>query len=225
VSTVRQTLTRLSVHNSHLESTSQLLLSDTLYKTFAEAGVSYVWPHLQSLNLSNNVLRSTRDLGTLVPSLRHLDLSFNQLTTVFELTALPYLEHVSYVGNVITEAHDLHLSFGNLKVLDLGRNGIERLGGFSKLYSLGVLSLSCNRVESVTEVKHLAELPCLELLSLTGNPVAASLDYRVRALSYFGSRAPDVVLDNEKASLTEVDQISIIQAIDMARRTTRTNQL
>jgi hypothetical protein len=56
---------------------------------------------------------------------------------------------------------------------------------------------------------------------LTGNPVASSLDYRVRALAFFGSRSSEIALDNEKASLMEVDQIAILQAIEKARQSTQ----
>ncbi len=58
---------------------------------------------------------------------------------------------------------------------------------------------------------------------IPGNPVASTVDYRVRALAYFNGRANDISLDNEKASLSEVDQISILQAIEQARKTTISN--
>lgn len=83
--------------------------------------------------------------------------------------------------------------------------------------------MGCNKVKSVEEVKFLSNLPCLETLILTGNPVAKCVDYRVKALSYFGSRAGDLALDNENASVTEIDQISILQAIELAK--TRTSGL
>lgn len=113
---------------------------------------------------------------------------------------------------------------GNVTFLDMSENQIESLAGFSKLYSLAVLNLSCNKVSDVSEVGHLSDLPCLEVLILTGNPVASTVDYRVRALAYFNGRANELSLDNEKASLSEVDQISILQAIEQARKTTLSHQ-
>jgi len=160
------------------------------------------------------------DIGKLVPKLRILDISFNQLCSVFNLTSLPELHHVNYSGNIISFLTDLNVLLGNVKILDMSQNQIESLQSFSKLYSLVVLNLGCNNVSSVEQVKHLSELPCLEVVNLTGNPVASTVDYRVRALAYFGDRANDISLDNEKASLMEMDQISILQAIELARRTT-----
>lgn len=109
---------------------------------------------------------------------------------------------------------------GNITVLDMSQNQIEYLEAFSKLYSLIILNLSCNKISCVEEVQQLSHLPCLEVLILTGNPVASTVDYRVRSLAYFDGRANDISLDNEKASLVEVDQISILQAIEQARRST-----
>jgi Leucine-rich repeat (LRR) protein len=209
---------KITIQNSHLDSLSELLLCDTLYKAFDDAGSVHVWPCVKSLNISNNVIKNVSDIGNLVPALRHIDLSYNQLCTVFNVTSLPYLESVSYAGNVISYVTNLHLRFGNIKTLDLSQNQIEHLDAFFKLYSLVELNLSCNRIACVEQVRHLADLPCLEVLILTGNPVASSVDYRVRSLSYFGPRANDVSLDNEKASLTEMDQISILQAIEVARQ-------
>jgi len=102
----------------------------------------------------------------------------------------------------------------------MSQNIVECLQAFHKLYSLVVLNLSCNRVAVVEQVKHISFLPCLESLILTGNPVASTVDYRVKALSYFGNRASSLELDNEKANSTEMDQISIIQAIELAKRST-----
>lgn len=53
----RETVHRISVQNSHLESTNELLLCDTVYKSFRDAGPSHVWPNLRSLHLSNNVIK------------------------------------------------------------------------------------------------------------------------------------------------------------------------
>ncbi|OXA53215.1 nischarin [Folsomia candida] len=221
----RETVHRISVQNSHLESTNELLLCDTVYKSFRDAGPSHVWPNLRSLHLSNNVIKSVEDIGKLAPKLRFFDLSFNQLHTVYNLTSLPELEHVSYSGNVLSFIGcDMNVLLGNVTVLNMSQNQIENLNVFSKLYSLTVLNLSCNVINDVDEVAHLSDLPCLEVLILTGNPVASTVDYRVRALAFFNERANDISLDNEKASLSEVDQISILQAIEQARRTTLINQ-
>ncbi|ODM97407.1 Nischarin [Orchesella cincta] len=220
IGTVRQTVERLSIHNCTFQSMNQILLCDSVYKTFAESGLSYSWNNVISINCNNNTFEDVGDIGDLVPSLRCIELSYNKIRNVFNLTSLPQLERVSYSGNVIVSPVDLHLQFGNIVILDMSQNIIECLQAFHKLYSLVVLNLSCNKVSAVEQVKHISFLPCLESLILTGNPVASTVDYRVKALSYFGNRASTLELDNEKANSTEMDQISIIQAIELAKRST-----
>lgn len=164
--------------------------------------------------------QSVGDIGDLLPSLKQLDLTYNKLKDVFTLTRLPQLERVSYSGNIICSLTELHLRFGNILMLDVSQNMIQCLKPFSKLYSLAILNISSNKVAEVEQVKHISNLPCLESLILTGNPVSSTVDFRVKALSYFGSRASALELDNEKANSTEMDQIAIIQAIELAKRST-----
>lgn len=157
-------------------------------------------------------------MGKLAPALQYLEFDFDKLQDVFSLTSLPKLETVSYRGNIIKSPSDLHVRFGNILILDVSQNQIECLLPFQKLYSLVILNLSSNKIHEVEQIKHVSKLPCLESLILTGNPVACAVDYRIKALSYFGSRAAILELDNEKANSTEMDQIAIIQAIEMGKR-------
>lgn len=98
--------------------------------------------------------QSVEDIGKLAPKLRFFDLSFNQLHTVYNLTSLPELEHVSYSGNVLSFIGcDMNVLLGNVTVLNMSQNQIENLNVFSKLYSLTVLNLSCNVINDVDEVR------------------------------------------------------------------------
>ena len=66
------------------------------------------------------------------------------------------------------------------------------ISGFSKLYSLEHLNLAHNELSSVSEVGHLSSLPCLESLTLTGNPLTSVIDYRLCVLELFLDRAAEV---------------------------------
>lgn len=126
---------------------------------------------VEDLNLSHNNIRDIRHLESL-PALHHLDLSFNNFSNL--------------------EA--LHTRLGNIVTLNMTDNNIERLRAFSKLYSLTTLDLTSNKISHVSEVTHLAKLPCLENLMLVANPVTVVIDYRTRILELFESRASEVSL-------------------------------
>lgn len=102
------------------------------------------------------------------------------------------------------------------------------------MYSLVTLDVSCNLIADIDEVDHLAGLPCLEEIILTGNPLAGIVgendfkffflykmllwlicgtDYRQRVLSRFGDRCTELYLDNEKAEGTEIDMALVLAAL------------
>jgi len=55
IGNVRQTVERLSIHNCEFQSMNQVLLCDSVYKTFAESGLPYSWNNVVSINCSNNI--------------------------------------------------------------------------------------------------------------------------------------------------------------------------
>lgn len=90
---------------------------------------------------------------------------------------------------------------------------IQSLSAFSKLYSLESLDISCNQIFDVEEVQNICNLPCLENLRLTANPVASIVDYRVKVIEQFNVRMHDLCLDNEKPSEKELDTARVFQAL------------
>lgn len=110
-----------------------------------------------------------------------------------------------------------HAKIGNIVKIDLSQNKVSSLQGFSRLYSLESLDLSCNLIEDIEEVQHICKLPCLEFLWLTANPVASSIDYRVKVIEQFNTRMAEICLDNEKASEKELDTARVLQALRVVK--------
>lgn len=210
--TIRHTLSQLAWHNTNSSQINEFLLCDCVHKN--DERNDKVWEHLQTLNLSENQLEEIDTSIKLALNLRTLILDQNHIRTIKNLSSLPYLQTLSLCENKIAECADLHLELGgNLVHLNLSQNNISSLKAFRKLFSLVKLDLSCNAIENIDEVDYVAELPCLEELILTGNPIAGTVDYRSRVLARFRDRCSDIYLDNEKANTQEVDTALVLAAL------------
>lgn len=211
--TLRQTIQQLAWHNTTSTHINEFLLSDCVHKN-DEVHDGIVWPHLDSINLSDNQLTSIDTSIRLAPNLKTLILDQNKIQKIENLSGLPYLQTLSLCENHIVQCVDLHLELGgNLMHLNLSQNNLRSLKGFRKLFTLVKLDVSCNAVESIDEVDYVAGLPCLEELILTGNPIAGTVDYRSRVLARFNDRINDIYLDNEKGSALEIDTALALSAL------------
>lgn len=63
--------------------------------------------------------------------------------------------------------------------------------------------VSCLPYPQVLELQHVCNLPCLEQLLLSGNPVTNVVDYRTKVLELFEDRFTELSLDGHKASEKE----------------------
>ncbi|KAG4080313.1 hypothetical protein HA402_010805 [Bradysia odoriphaga] len=209
---LRQTISHLSVHSTSTTQINQILLCDCIHKADS-IDTTKSWTELKSANFSSNCIQSIDPSIKLLPKLKTLILDRNHITTISNLSQLPYLSSLSLCENFITECIDCHLELGNLKTLKLSQNRLTSLSGFRKMYSLVTLDVSCNLIADIEEINHVAGLPCLEELILTANPVAGIVDYRQRVLSRFGDRCTELFLDNEKAEGTEIDMALVLAAL------------
>lgn len=210
--TLRQTIQQLAWHNTSVTRINDFLLCDCVHKD--DANNDNVWPNLENINLSDNKLMVIDTSIKLAPNLKTLVLDQNQIQTIENLSNLPYLQTLSLCENQITQCIDLHLQLGgNLMHLNLSQNNLRSLEGFRKLFTLIKLDVSCNAIESIDEVDYVANLPCLEELILTGNPIAGTVDYRPRTLARFNDRINDIYLDNEKGSAHEIDTALALSAL------------
>lgn len=235
VGALRQSISHFSVHSTSTTQLNQILLCDCIHKTDI-IDPTKCWKELKTVNFSSNCIQTIDSSIKLLPKLKTLILDRNHIATISNLNHLPYLSSLSLCENFITECLDCHLELGNLKTLKLSQNRLTSLIGFRKMYSLVTLDVSCNLIADIDEVDHLAGLPCLEELILTGNPVAgivgkfhlqiimlstfllvcfvmAGKDYRQRVLSRFGDRCTELYLDNEKAEGTEIDMALVLAAL------------
>jgi len=217
IGTLRTTVNSLNVHHAELEGITQILLCDDLHKNVIYTGDSHSWKKIVEANFSHNQIETIDEGVKLMPNIEHLTLSYNKIGALSNLTSLPHLSHLNLSANRFVEANDFHMKLGNIRYIDLSLNSISSLQGFSKLYSLEGLDLTANQVSDLSEIKHLSSLPCLENLILTGNPVAIVVDYRVRALELFGTKAAEICLDNEKPSQKELDTVAVLQAIRIVK--------
>ncbi|XP_043473374.1 nischarin-like [Leptopilina heterotoma] len=216
--TLRDTVKVLNIHNTELKNIVELAMCEEVHKHITSANDSHVWLKVTHLDLSNNHIEIIDEAIKLMPHIEFLTLNNNKLSEISNVTLLPRLSQLSLsLNNFHSLPEDLHIKLGKIVQLDLSQNHLTSLASFAKLYCLEGLDVSCNRIENIEEVKFIGNLPCLENLRLTGNPVSTIVDYRVKVLEPFGRRAADICLDNEKPNQKELDTVSVLQALRIAR--------
>lgn len=176
-----------------------------------------MWKKVREIDFSKNAIDTIDEAICLVPNLETLTLTQNKISTISNLQGLTKLTYLNISANFLITCENLHTKIGNVKSLILSQNKISSLQGFSKLYSLETLDISCNSITDTEEVKHIGELPCLENLILTGNTVATTVDYRIRALEHFGERAKEICLDNERSTQSELDKVAVLRALRIVK--------
>ncbi|KAH8402144.1 hypothetical protein KR009_010045 [Drosophila setifemur] len=236
---LKPTLQTICVHNTTIQNINQVLLCDNLHKQCdvpsllpeeicaSSSGASAsngalvtadAWQELTELDLTGNLLTQIDGSVRTAPKLRRLILEQNRIRAVQNLAELPHLQLLSLSGNLIVECVDWHLTMGNLVTLKLAQNKLKTLSGLRKLLSLVNLDLSSNQIEELNEVDYVANLPLLETLRLTGNPLAGSVDYRPRVLARFHDRASEISLDNEPGTQQELDTALVLSALQQSKQ-------
>ncbi|KAM9271943.1 nischarin isoform 2-T2 [Cariama cristata] len=175
------------------------------------------WRTLTTLDMSHNNISQIDDSVKLIPKIEFLDLSHNGVSLVENLQHLYNLVHLDLSYNKLTSLEGVHTKLGNIKTLNLAGNQLERLCGLNKLYSLVNLDLSNNKIEQIDEVKNIGNLPCLEKVVLSSNPLSIIPDYRTKVLAQFGDRASEVCLDNVVTTEKELDTVEVLKAIQKAK--------
>lgn len=217
VGTLRDTLVSLSVFIASVVSLNEFLLVDILHKDPSSVADTVKWKKLSTINFASNNIQNVDWAIKLVPKLQHLSLSSNRLKELCDISCLHELRILNLSMNSFAICENWHAKIGNIVKIDLSQNHVSSLRGFSRLYSLESLDLSCNVITDVEEVQHICKLPCLEYLWLTANPVASTIDYRVKVIEQFNNRMAEICLDNEKASEKELDTARVLQALRVVK--------
>nr|XP_025861411.1 dynein regulatory complex subunit 3 isoform X3 [Vulpes vulpes] len=121
--------------------------------------------NLTKLQLDNNIIEKIEGLEQLV-HLVWLDLSFNNIEAIEGLDTLV-----------------------NLEDLSLFNNRISKIDSLDALVKLQVLSLGNNQIGNMMNIIYLRRFKDLRTLSLSGNPIAESEDYKMFVCAYL----PDLV--------------------------------
>ncbi|KAL0273176.1 UNVERIFIED_CONTAM: hypothetical protein PYX00_005911 [Menopon gallinae] len=217
ISNLRKTLKSLEIHNSGLAHLSQGLLCDQLHKNCVSEDGANAFRNVVHASFSSNRLTDIDQSVNLIPNVEVLSFEGNQIEELNNLTRLAKLKCLNLSNNQFRKLENLELKLGRIVTLDLSQNYLTSLAGFSKLYSLETLDVRSNKIAEVSEVRHICNLPCLENLILTGNPVSVIVDYRVKVLELFGSRALELCLDNERSDQKELDKVAVLQALRQAK--------
>ncbi|KNC79437.1 hypothetical protein SARC_08168 [Sphaeroforma arctica JP610] len=127
---------------------------------------------LNTLVLSHNMIEDIKAVRYLT-ALTKFAASHNKIRKIPDVTGLYDLTEIKLNDNLILTVPETIQFAPNLKTIDLGNN----------------------RIKKYTDLKHLANLPVLKQLTLKGNPIAASADYREKIAELL----PTVeVLDGER---------------------------
>ena len=151
------------------------------------------------------ILAQTGDFVAMAPRTTVLELSFKSIGRIENLNGFVNVVKLGLDNNLIDRIINLE-SLTKLRWLDLSFNRIERIEGLSSLTDLRDLSLfnnkisviqgleGCSRlqclsignnnIKSLEEIIKLRQLKELRMLTLAGNPVADSGEYRYTALAY-----------------------------------------
>ncbi|XP_013139729.1 PREDICTED: nischarin [Papilio polytes] len=217
VGSLRDTLVSLSVLVASVVSLNEFLLVDVLHKDPSSLADTVTWKKLSVINFGSNNIKNIDWAIKLVPRLQQLSLTSNRLSDLCDISCLHDLRALNLAMNNFSICDNWHEKIGNIVKIDLSQNKVASLKGFSRLYSLESLDLSCNLINDVEEVQNICKLPCLEYLWLTANPVASSIDYRVKVIEQFNARMSEICLDNEKASEKEMDTARVLQALRIVK--------
>ncbi|CAK8678580.1 unnamed protein product [Clavelina lepadiformis] len=212
LASLHNTISSLSVHQS---------LKDLQSALTGGCGVEdYIlnWSKLITADFSNNSISSLDASLKLLTCVEFLDLSKNNITKIENLEHLSSLTFLDLSSNKIEDISLAHAKLGNVKTLNLSQNRLHSLEGLGKLYSLETVDISENFISKITEVDHIASLPCLAKINLANNSISHDFDYRTQTLSRFGSRACEVCLDNVESTQKELDTAAVLHAIVKSRR-------
>mmetsp|Transcript_15771 Transcript_15771/g.49576 ORF Transcript_15771/g.49576 Transcript_15771/m.49576 type:complete len:202 (-) Transcript_15771:502-1107(-) len=102
---------------------------------------------------------------------KHLSLSTNNIEKISSLSGMDALQVLSLGRNQIKKIENLDGVADTLEELWISYNLIDKLANMEKLTKLRILYMSNNKIEKWDEIAKLKDLPCLEDVLFTNNPL------------------------------------------------------
>jgi internalin A len=164
-------LKHLNLNRNRLTKVDELLDLEELeslqlsYNRIADLGFFYKWqPKLRTLKLAFNGERIGDEIGNIsrIKTLESLDLSGNELGSIFPLSKLTGLKELYVSKNGIYDISPLRL-LPSLQTVDLSWNGVEDISSLAKLKTLKTLLLKDNRINAINALSRLVSLEKLDV--------------------------------------------------------------
>ncbi|XP_065911505.1 leucine-rich repeat-containing protein 49-like isoform X2 [Dysidea avara] len=190
----------------HLSALRRLVFLDLYDNLISEISGLDTLSSLRVLMLGKNKIRQICGLKSLA-RLDVLDLHGNMIRVIENLSHLCHLRVLNLAGNEIV--HTIGLAgMTSLTELNLRRNRITHIYEIDCLPQLQRLYLSHNLIEEFSDITCVTDSPSLSELSLDGNPLANSTDYRVLMVHRVAGLR---VLDTKPIS--EEEKLRVVQMI------------
>ncbi|KAL7680923.1 putative leucine-rich repeat-containing protein [Plasmopara halstedii] len=175
---------------SNLERVTSLHISIDSEKQSVEV-IGELLPSLQQLHFQQSSLRSFRDLGTSLRSLRVLWAAQCQISNLDGIGALM-----------------------NLQELYLQHNNVNDVSPLTMHDEIGIIDLEGNQMTEFRQIEQLAFCLQLRSLKLAGNPIETVKQYRQIVANFLPQLVKfddKIVCDSERARLSESELDAIIQ--------------
>lgn len=180
---------------------------------------------LEELELYDNLIKHLEGLEEFT-QLRILDLSYNKLKHIKNISNLRKLDHLYFVQNRLTKIENLE-ELRDLVYLELGANRIREIEGLDTLTKLQHLWLGQNKI---TELKNLHILTNLRTLSIQANRLTSLRgveglcqltelyvsDNRIQSLEPLRNNTQLSILDfqsNPISSLSGVEGLTMLESV------------
>ena len=180
-----------------------------LCKFLSSDDTSTVWKNLIRANFCfNNIHYFTAPFKDLIPFVRYLDLSHNDIRELGEvLLGLKHLQTLKISFNLLEDIPSVDSS--SFRSLIARNNNIKMLDGFYHIRNMVDIDLRGNCLEYLEQLSPLAHFSKLEHLYLSENPVSFNTKYRVGVLKELNHQinADKFYLDACKVTLREFDYL------------------
>ncbi|XP_057664337.1 serine/threonine-protein kinase 11-interacting protein [Diorhabda carinulata] len=183
-------------------------ISEVLQKCGGDNSQCFYWNELKVANFTHNDITSIDNSFERTLSLHTVDLSHNQLSKLDFTSVLPNLKHLNLSYNKLDTVPIFKGQIQNrLQVLVLNNNFIENIQGLTSLFNLQQLDLGYNCLLDHKTLLSVSHLVSLQSLNLQGNPLAFHPYHRQLSCNYLNKNAATVKFLLDGHILTKNEKI------------------